>query len=150
MADSTALPVSIPRVADETPPLPERAAPWWAGALVILLGVLLALAVIAHVPGLDGPYYWKWKYTRLWPMPVYLGFALAAAPLLLALALHERGLLGGIYVLVAAVLSAFALRLAWMVVNSLLLDLSFLPYAVRHPWITSYYTDAQGLVNFPG
>jgi hypothetical protein len=53
-------------------------------------------------------------------------------------------------VLGAAVISTFLLRLVWMAVHSPGWDLSYLAYAVRHPWITSYYTDAAGLVNFPG
>ncbi len=42
-------------------------------------GVLVAL-VWAHVPGMNGPYYWKWHWRRLEILPLLIPIVLAAVP----------------------------------------------------------------------
>ncbi len=118
---------------------------------MIVIGVALALGTLAHWPDwLNGPYYWKWRWTRLAGPRLYAGFAVAAVPLLAGLLLYQRGRLSAVNTIGLATLSAIGLRLAWVIAHSPGGDFSYLTYAVRHPWITSFYADAETLAPVKG
>ncbi len=129
----------------------ESAVPRWRAALVIVVGLALAAGVAAHWPDwLMGTYYWKWWWTRLPAAGIYGGLALAAVPLFVGLILFERGKIPLSAAIELATLTAFAERIGWVCGHSQALDLSYLAYAVRHPYITSFYVDAASLTHVKG
>lgn len=59
-------------------------------SLVVLLGGAMIGLVLAHVPNINGPPYWRWPWRRLHAWPLLLLMAAASAPLFLGQWLHER------------------------------------------------------------
>ncbi|HEX8523152.1 MAG TPA: hypothetical protein VF669_12920 [Tepidisphaeraceae bacterium] len=119
--------------------------------LAVLVGLLLAAAVLAHWPNwISGPWYWNWWWTRRPAVPIYGGFAVAALPLFVGLVLFERGKVGARSLILLATATAFLMRLAWVWAQSPTHDLSYLVYSVRHPYISSAYVDAAALAPVKG
>ena len=62
-------------------------------ALTIAIGIVFAILVFAHVPGVNGPDYWQWAWQRRTDLPaVACCLALAAAPAFFAQRVRSRAL----------------------------------------------------------
>src|SRR3954466_10022750 len=58
--------------------------------VVLAIGTTMAILVLCHVHGVNGPWYWTWAWRRLnWS--IYPILAAASSPLFIALGLHGRG-----------------------------------------------------------
>ncbi len=120
--------------AEHRPPFPKH---YW---LVFAVGLVPAALALAHTPGINGPYYWKWGYHD-GPFGAYASLALAAlgvAYWILTQPDSERGFRRG--VIAATVLHLF-LTFSY---NGFAPD-SFGNIAgrVEHPDINSYHSEAQ-------
>src|SRR6266550_2889997 len=80
-------------------------------ALVLAHGAVMAALVWFHVPGINGPWYWKWAWRRLPVWPYYALMIVAAAPVLAGLALHSLGT-RAILVLPMMMIGVFAMKLS--------------------------------------
>ena len=52
----------------------------WKLALVVLLTAAMAVLVLLHTPGVNGPWYWQWSWRRLPVWPLYPLMLAAVAP----------------------------------------------------------------------
>jgi hypothetical protein len=60
-------------------------------ALTIAIGIVFAILVFAHVPGVNGPDYWQWAWQRRTDLPaVACCLAFAAAPAFFAQRVRSR------------------------------------------------------------
>src|SRR5947208_4909379 len=75
------------------------------------LGVVMATLVLFHVPGINGPWYWKWAWRRLPVWPYYPLMIVAAAPVLAGLVLHSFGA-RAILILSLMMIGVFAMKLS--------------------------------------
>ncbi|HEX8523153.1 MAG TPA: hypothetical protein VF669_12925 [Tepidisphaeraceae bacterium] len=124
--------------------------PRWMPWAVVAVGLVFFVCVLVHLPGLNGPSWHRWQWRRLSFMWTYGLFLAAAAPMFAALVLKQSSSMSTRRVVLAATLSAFGLKLATALAQSPERDLRWIAYAVEHPDITSYYTDAVALSNFSG
>lgn len=117
--------------------------------------MLLAVGVLLHVPGLNGPAYWKWDWIRL-PFPWYPWMLLAAAPAGLALAIvaigRRRACRSPLRRLVALALLALTVVTIKLASQSCAIgefSTQRIAQLVAGPDSTSYYTDAQLIASMP-
>ncbi|MCB9384698.1 MAG: hypothetical protein H6509_08785 [Bryobacterales bacterium] len=140
------------RTAAASKPNPQPAPPRGAGVawgplLAVASGVLPALLVLAHAPGLNGTPYWPWRYgdATLGPIVAVAGLAFA-----LAWAAAERyrssGRPGLPLALLAAVHVALILGFAALTDQGL----AVVGERIRHPDITSYHTEAARIDDVSG
>ena len=111
------------------------------GVTIVVIAVTLVVALFAHTPLLNGPYYWKWPWRRL---PIGRIFLIAASllPLFLGLWAGKSSRRVGIALLM---LGTIALRLNVARVQDPQLAFDWLDAVVRSPSATSYYIDAAAL-----
>ena len=108
--------------------------------LVVLPGIIPSVLALAHTPGVNGPYYWKWGYHD-GPFAAYAGLALVAAGILYWV--HDQAE------------SDRSMRKALIAAPAvhLLLTFGYIGFApnsfgniagrVEHPDINSYHSEAQ-------
>ncbi|HEY7088184.1 MAG TPA: hypothetical protein VH518_08860, partial [Tepidisphaeraceae bacterium] len=119
---------------------------WSKVALIIAFAAALAVLVIVHAPGLNGPSYWLWP----WREPVlpagrwYLAMAVAAMPGLLALWFSRNVVL----IILMLMLSTFAMRVASVTMVRGWFDTSLVADILKSPEATSYYADAAALSTY--
>ena len=112
----------------------------WKYFIALLLGFLPALAVAAHVPGFNGPFYWKWRFTDIPIGPFALYIALAAGVIYWV---HTRLAANGNrrrWAVLSLTLIHFGLMIAFM--SETERSLETVRWRVQHPDITSYHTEA--------
>jgi hypothetical protein len=124
--------------------------------LVLGLTLLLAVGLVAHVPYLNGPWYWDWPWRRIGFARIVPGMVLAAIPFAVAQWGYARGRWGVRGALCLVALSTFLLELVAIGVQGPGFDLRRIVLAVQSPVITSYFTDAmefgsvgEGLAHYP-
>ncbi|HTW94455.1 MAG TPA: hypothetical protein VMD30_06670 [Tepidisphaeraceae bacterium] len=116
-------------------------------ALILTATVILAILVLRHTPGLNGPWYWRWPWRASTGIAPYLFLLPAAIPLALAVLFFDRGsamALPGLLLMMATVFgSEMALRLAESPSDPYVRVISI----IEEPGATGYFTHAQALVN---
>jgi hypothetical protein len=122
-------------------------------AAVIGLGLVMAALVILHLPGLNGPSFWKWVWRepRLKLGPLYLAMGLAALPILAAPRVWRGGAIRWRRILAVGLLlvGSFAMRVASLVVRSDPPSLIYIPAIVTDETATGYYADALAMSLHP-
>ena len=121
---------------------PEKEATRLARLSALALAAGIAVLLIGHVPGINGPWYWEWPWRRLDTARVWLPMTLAFIPFVLAQLLHARGRLGTGWALVALALSTLLLQFVSVGVQGPRFNLLRIALIVEDPIITSYFTDA--------
>ncbi len=123
------------------PPIPSRRANILLAIALVVAAVMVGL-VIAHTPGVNGPWYWRWAWRRL-SFRIYPLMALAVIPFFVAQwAFHQHGRVrSGIVLLM---LATFCLELA--AISPQRLGLARIAAIVENSVNTSYYTAANVLV----
>lgn len=120
--------------------------------LVFAAAVVFFCLVFAHIEhGLNGPWYWTWKY-RFPPLPaakVYLPMLLAVLPILGAQLLNRDRLSMRFVALLALMLGCFSMKIAAVVFRTDLTSLNYIVAVVEQPQMTSYYTDAESVKDQP-
>lgn len=111
---------------------------------VLVAAGVIAMLLIGHVPGINGPWYWQWPWRRLDASRVLLPMALAFAPFLLAQILYARGRLGHAGALAGVALTTLLLEAVSIGVQGPHFNLMRIALVVENPIITSYFTDALG------
>jgi hypothetical protein len=121
-------------------------------AIVVSAAALFAMLVLSHTPGLNGPWYWLWRWradipTARW----YLALLAAAVPFFAALALPRLAAAASRRAVTLALtlfmLSTFALRIASSTSVRGWFDTTLITDAVKSPQVTSYYFDASMLLS---
>jgi hypothetical protein len=120
-------------------------------AIVAVAAILLAVMAICHSPGLNGPWFWQWRWRVIPSARWYCLMALSAAPALLALTLPRLGAAASRRSVALALgllmISSFALRLTSSTSVGSLFDTTLITDAVKSPEVTSYYFDAAMLLS---
>lgn len=122
-------------------------------ASALALALVVAVLLVGHVPGINGPWYWEWPWRRLDPLRVALPMAIAFLPFLLAQLLHARGRLGNTGALALVALTTLGLQAVSIGVQGPSFNLMRIALVVENPIITSYFTDAlafSGLADWLG
>lgn len=125
---------------------PRKGRTLWADprlAILIALTLLLGLLVILHVPGINGPSFWRWQWRDLDPLRVYPILLLASVFFFLAQWLRERRKGSAALPLALLMVGMFATEIAAIGVASDPFDLGRIGDIIRHPGSTSYFTDAK-------
>jgi hypothetical protein len=114
-----------------------------ATAAALMLGVL----AILHVPGVTGPWFWRWLYRRLPPWPLYGALAAAAVPFFVGQVVHHRLRRRDATALALAcvALACLGMKLASVLPHTDPPSLALIEIIVENPDATSYYTDAAAL-----
>jgi len=112
--------------------------------LVLLVAVVMGGLTLAHVKGINGPYYWMWPWRRLQAWKLYPLMALAAVPFFVGQWLYHRNQ-KVLIALALAMISTFALELA--AISQEPLGLGRIGALVENSVNTSYYTAAKVLVH---
>lgn len=131
-------------------PAPSRCPPatttadWrWKLALVVLVAAVMVGLTLAHVKGVNGPWYWVWPWRRLsWVL--YPLMLVAAAPFFIAQWLYARGRVSLKSSLLLVMLATLCLQLA--AISQQPLGLKRIQAIVENSVNTSYYTAADVLV----
>jgi hypothetical protein len=124
---------------------------WWKLALIVLLTLLLANLLLRHVPGMNGPWYWKWPWRALPFFPLYPALALAAAPAAAAYVLRRRRQqrvaepADDRLPVLLLTLATLALSLTAVFVHTRPYGPWRLVSMVRSPIVNSYFSDAAAL-----
>jgi hypothetical protein len=123
----------------------------YKAAIVIGAGLVLALLVMLHFPGLNGPWYWKWVYRRLPAFPLYFAMGIASLPILGAQFVWGKNPGPGVRIgaLAMLVVGCFSLKLASVMIRTSPPSLMYIPAMVTDEHAFSYYTDALGLSQHP-
>src|SRR3954454_3050872 len=125
---------------------PAAAARPLVAAIAVSVGLAMAVLVFLHVPGINGPWYWKWPWRRLPVLPYWPLMVLSAAPVLLGLALREfRPRTPSAVVLGLFMAGVMCMKLTSVAVLTRPMSLDVAGAIVEHPDTTSYYTDAGGI-----
>jgi len=117
-------------------------------AIIVLATIVLASLIARHVPGINGPWYWKWPWRNLPFAPLYTALLIAATPFIAAQMLYrrrrgdERGAFMAVTLLTLATL---AISLTAMFVHTKPYGLSRLDATVQSPIVNSYYSDAVAI-----
>ena len=111
----------------------------WKCLVALLLGFLPVLAIAAHLPGFNGPFYWKRGYTDVSAVSFALYLAIAGGVIYwvnhrLASGNRLRS------AILALTLVHFGLAVAFM--GETERSLETVQWRVQHPDITSYHTEA--------
>jgi hypothetical protein len=111
--------------------------------IAVSFGLAMVVLVLLHVPGMNGPWYWKWVWRRLPVVPYWPLMILSAAPVLVALVLRElRPRTPTAVVLALFMVGVMAMKLASVAVLTRPMSLDAVGAIVVHPDTTSYFTDA--------
>jgi hypothetical protein len=114
----------------------------WKLGLIVLIAVVMAVLTIAHVRGINGPWYWLWPWRRLgWA--IYPALLVASIPFFLAQWLYARSVRIR-YALLLLALGTFSLQIAAISVQPL--GFPRVAAIVRNSVNTSYYDAAKVLV----
>jgi hypothetical protein len=121
-------------------------------AAAAVAAVVLAALVALHVPGLNGPWYWKWPWARLPAGRWYFWMVLAALPAAVAVVIETRRESPARRRGQIALLALLAVSVAAMKVLSIAcvyrgLSLVRVGSIVRNNLSTSYFTDAAALAS---
>jgi hypothetical protein len=109
----------------------------------IALGLIMAAAVWMHVPGLNGPWYWKWPWREPRLSPAIYGLILLAAiPVLAAQWMPRRAWWQCAAALLLLMLGSYIARLSTVLVRDDMGRLDLISIIVQSPHATSYYVDA--------
>jgi hypothetical protein len=109
-------------------------------ALTVTIGIVFAILVFAHLPGLNGPDYWIWHWQRRGDvLRVVLLFALAAIPALVAQYVRSRAM-----ALLLVCASVVALQFAGSG------GVARIERIAHDQLQTSYFTVADSIVKTPG
>ena len=125
------------RKAKREPPREEPSPKSRLPLLALLSGIIPALLALVQAPWINGPYYWKWGYLDLNPAP-FLALGMLAWAVLYWV--DSRGSGGSRASLVALIALAWTLTFSFTAFTSN--GLSTVEERVKHPDITSYYTEA--------
>ncbi len=117
---------------------------------LLALGALAIVALAAHLPGLNGPWYHKWPWRALPAARVYGLMILGALPLGAALWAWERGRLAISWALTLMACGTLLLQLLGAMSQTERLRLTRVADAVTHADVTSYFLDAIDLQREPG
>jgi hypothetical protein len=119
--------------------------------VAVAAAVVLAVLVALHVPGLNGPWYWKWRWARLPAVRWYFWMALAALPAAAAVAIEMRGPTRARWqrfvLLMLLAVSVVAIKVLSLASVTHGLALTRLDAIVRDSDSTSYFTDAAALAS---
>lgn len=130
-----------------------RASAWKAWVVITSAAVLAAL-VIAHAPGMNGPWYWTWTWRRLEPRRLYPLMLLGLLPFIAAQVVATRATFGDRRKMAMAVgllmLATLTLEFAASAAQDKPMGFSHAIRAVESPMVTSYFSDAAELVSGPG
>jgi hypothetical protein len=117
--------------------------------LLVLAAAVVGVLVLRHTPGLNGPPFfpWSWRYI---PSSIVLPAMIAASlPLFAALLLDWRNRSLRPLTIGLLMVACLLMKLASIFIMTNPPSLALVPATVKHPEITSYYTDAQALSQFP-
>lgn len=117
--------------------------------LLLFVGIGMIALLLLHTPGINGPFYWKWQWRRLSPLPLYAGMTLAVAPLLAAQFLNRQKKSGLVLALLLLMTTCFGMKLAMALVRTDYQGLNFVRDIVVNPHISGYYLDAVHFSNTP-
>ncbi len=129
--------ISVKRRAPSRPHLTAPAAPSnRALGFVLAAGLIPALLALVRFPGVNGPWYWPWRYTGHDPSPFFALAAAAGVAVCWATGLRERPRMA----------VATLVGVHWVLVFSFIAlsthGMETVKNRVEHPDITSYYTEA--------
>ena len=113
--------------------------------VAVALGIVFIVLVFLHVPGVNGPEYWIWRWQRRTDVAkIAIFFILAASPALIAQILfrRHRALALGLLALATA-----ALQLAGNAIQPELHGVDRMRRIANDQLITSYYTVAETIVH---
>lgn len=113
------------------------------GAGAFLFGVL----VIAHFPGINGPYYWQWPWRRIPAVRLLWPILAGMVPFGVAQFAHRRDKWSTSSRLMLLCLSVLLLQVAAAGIQSDPFRLTRLWQLIMSPDVTSYFTDAARLVD---
>jgi hypothetical protein len=113
----------------------------------LAIGVLLLVAVAAHVPRVNGPPAWEWPWQRLDFVTTFGAALVAAIPLFAARALRRPG--GPRLAFLLALVSSGVALSASAAMAILPGGLDRMHSIIEDPVVTSYYTDAAVLAHEP-
>src|ERR1700683_689079 len=85
------MPPAVPEPAVSTIDLRPAGRGRWAAIISAGAAIVLAVGVLLHVHGLNGPAYWKWDWIRLAATGWYAWMLVAATPAALALVIVAIG-----------------------------------------------------------
>jgi hypothetical protein len=121
---------------------PARSKLW----LTLAAGIVFAILVFVHVPGVNGPDYWQWAWQRRGDVAlVVLLLFVAAAPALAAQFVRSRAAM-----LVLLGLSVVALQFAGNALQPGLHGVARIDHVAHDQLETSYFTVAESIVNAHG
>lgn len=115
----------------------------WAAVLALAMAAGVALSL--HWNPLAGPWYWDWPWRRIDTGRILPAMTLASVPFFAAQWLVARDRLGRVPALAFLALSTFLLQIVAIAIQGPGFELGRIVYAVKHPVITSYFTDATEL-----
>ena len=124
---------------------PETRGFAWGWASVLAVGMAASVALSLHWDPLAGPGYWTWPWRRIETGRIVPAMALAALPFFGAQWGVATGRLGRGRALLLLALSTFLMQLVAIAIQGPGFELSRIVFAVSHPVITSYFTDASAL-----
>jgi hypothetical protein len=114
--------------------------------LTVAAGIVFAILVFAHVPGVNGPDYWQWAWQRRGDVAlVALLLLVAAAPALAAQFVRSR-----IGALVLLGVSVIALQFAGNALQPGLHGVARIDHVAHDQLETSYFTVAESIVDAHG
>src|SRR4051812_40689121 len=115
--------------------------------LILVLTAALSAALCVHLPGLNGPAYWQWPWRRLDAGRLFPLMAMAVAPLAIGWATWRESCQRTTVALIAIMVSMLAAEIVAAGVQTKPFGLKPVIYAVQSPMNTSYFFDANILVN---
>src|SRR6478736_4402470 len=62
----------------------------FVASIALPVGLAMAVLVFLHLPGMNGPWYWKWPWRRLPVIPYWPLICASAAPVLVAIVLPRK------------------------------------------------------------
>lgn len=110
---------------------------------VALFSALLVVLLVQHTSWLNGPTYWKWQWRQLDALYSYPLLLLATLPFIAGHWLHLRGKLAIVTPLLLVMATFFLLQLVALGTQSDPFSLGRIAWIVEHPYMTSFYNDAQ-------
>jgi 4-amino-4-deoxy-L-arabinose transferase-like glycosyltransferase len=121
-----------------------------ARVAIAVVTIALTTLVLLHAPNLNGPDYWQWAWRRVPPLLWYGAMLVAAIPALLAVVIHLCRGNSGFSPILLLMLAVVAMKLASVAAVRPPTGANLIADIVKSPEVTSYFTDAAALGNFPG